>query len=88
MSGDKNRLRQQVVDEVGAGLTWALQHDRKALAILVLQIVNAAWFALLWAHGFRPWASVMVWALFFVASLVAMIAIERRRARELPQEKT
>jgi len=82
MVDDKNRLGRRVADEVGAGLTWALRHDRKALAILALQLIDAVWFALVWAHGFRPITSVVSWALFFVASVAAMIAIERRRTQE------
>ncbi|CUA96878.1 hypothetical protein [Thiomonas bhubaneswarensis] len=79
MADDKNRLRRQVVDEVSAGFARAMRSDRKGFAILLLQVVNAVWFAALWARGFQPVLPVMAWGLFFVVSLAAMIAIERTR---------
>lgn len=79
MADDKNRLRSQVSDEIGASLTRAIQRDRKGLVILLLQIVNAVWFAVLWEHDFKPPAATVIWSLFFAASMAVSIAIERRR---------
>ena len=49
------------------------------VVILLLQIVNAVWFAVLWAHDFKPPAATVIWSVFFVASMVVSIAIEKRR---------
>ena len=79
MTDEKHRLRRQVSDEIGVVLSRAIQRDRKILVILLLQIVNAVWFAVLWAHDFKPPAATVIWSVFFVASMVVSIAIEKRR---------
>ncbi|WP_013123552.1 hypothetical protein [Thiomonas delicata] len=80
MADDKNRLRRQVADEIGASLSQAMQRDRKSLVILLLQVVNAVWFAVLWERGFEPIAAVGIWAAFFSASITVSILIEKRRS--------
>ncbi|HOI66273.1 MAG TPA: hypothetical protein PLD03_06680 [Thiomonas arsenitoxydans] len=80
MTDDKHCLRRQVSDEIGASLSRAIQRDRKSLVILLLQIVNAVWFAVLWEHRFEPVAAVGIWAVFFAASITVSIAIEKRRS--------
>ncbi len=79
MADDKNRLRRQVTDEVGAGLATAMQRDRKGVVILLLQVINAVWFAALWEGGFESLAALVIWAAFFALSIVISIAIEMRR---------
>jgi hypothetical protein len=79
MADDKNRLRNQVVNDVSAGLAQSLRSDRRGLVILLLQVTNAVWFATLWEHDFRPVAAAVIWAAFFAASVAVAIAIEKRR---------
>jgi uncharacterized membrane protein YhhN len=79
MTDDKHRLRRQVSDEIGAVLSRAIQRDRKSLVILLLQIVNAVWFAVLWEHAFKPPVATFIWSVFFAASMAVSIAIEKHR---------
>ena len=80
MADDKNRLRRQVLDDVSARLAHSLKGDRKGLAILLLQVINAVWFATLWEHDFKPTAAAAIWAAFFAASMAAAVLIEKRRS--------
>ena len=80
MADDKNRLRRQVADEIGASLSQAIQRDRKSLVILLLQVVNAVWFAVLWERGFKPPTATVIWSVFFAASMAVSIVIEKRRS--------
>jgi|GEM_PF-3219851 hypothetical protein len=79
MADDKNRLRRQVTDEVGAGIATAMRRDRKGLVILLLQVINAVWLASLWEGGFNSVPALLIWAVFFTLTLIASIAIEKRR---------
>jgi Na+/H+-translocating membrane pyrophosphatase len=80
MAGDKHRLRNQVMDEVRAGLAVSLRSDLRGVLILLLQIINAVWFATLWELGFPSIATTAMRAVFCAASVGLAVVLERRRA--------
>jgi hypothetical protein len=76
--GHPNRLRDEVTNAVAERLGWAARNDRKGLVIVVLQLVNAVWFATLWVEEF-PDVATAIWCAFFALSAASAIAIEQRR---------
>ncbi len=69
--------RNELGKEFGIRFTWLVRNDRKMLFIGLLKLVNAVWFAGLWQTGFAIGLSLLLWVVFFIASMLIAIRLDR-----------
>lgn len=81
----KNWAREELGAEISASLKWNIKHDKLAVVIELIKLINAVWLASLWHIGFALGLPLVLWFFFFPASVAIAFYIEKRRSQR--QEK-
>ncbi len=77
----RNHMRDEVLAEFRSRLAWNIKHDKKAVLIGFIKLVNAAWIAGLWQIGFPTGLPLILWLGFFASTMAFAWHLEQRRAR-------
>ncbi len=79
-------MRNQARDEFYAAfrnsLGQAMLHDKRSVAIGLIKVVNAFWFAGLWAAGFAMSLPLVLWIFFLPLSFAFALYLEQGRGQE------
>jgi len=78
----RNQTRDEVLAEFRNRLAWSIRHDKKAVLIGLIKLVNAAWIAGLWQIGFPMGTPLILWLGFFTSSMAFAWHLEQRRAQQ------
>lgn len=81
-----NRQRDEVVQEMRNMLVWLWRNDRRGLIVGVVRIVNAVFFAAIWAAGFPIAPITGVWLAFFAVSMAWAFHAARTQAQSSPDQ--
>lgn len=81
-----NRQRDEVVQEMRNMLGWLWRNDRRGLAVGLVRIVNAVFFAAIWAAGFPIAPITGIWLMFFAVSMAWAFQVARTRAQSSPDK--
>jgi hypothetical protein len=72
-------MRDEVLAEFRSRLAWNIRHDKKAVLIGLIKLVNAAWIAWLWQIGFPTGLPLILWFVFCVVSLSVAAVLEKAK---------
>ena len=78
----RNQMRDEVLAEIRNRWAWNIRHDKKAVLIGLIKLVNAAWIAGLWQLGFPTGIPLILWLGFFASTMAFAWHLEQRRAHE------
>lgn len=79
-----NRRRDELTQEMRDMLLWLWRNDRRGLAVGFVRIINALFFAVIWAAGFPIAPITGVWLVFFALSMAWALHADRARAQSSP----
>ncbi len=74
--------RKEFQGEFGNRFAWLVRNDRKAIAVALIKIINAVWFAGLWQAGFPVDLSLFLWLGFFIVSMLLAVRLEFYKGEE------
>jgi hypothetical protein len=81
-----NRQRDELTQEMRGMLVWLWRNDRRGLAVGLVRIVNAVFFAAIGAAGFPIAPITGVWLVFFAGSMAWAFHAAQARARSQPEK--
>lgn len=65
-------------------LVWLWRNDRRGLAVGGVRIINAVFFAAIWAAGFPIAPITVIWLAFFAGSMAWAFHADRAGAQSSP----